>query len=182
MILAVVFYRYTAARYWLFATAISGASCSFRQSEMSIVGRSLLFQPTKAQLQGSGCAADRASRSDDERVRETADRVYSNLTAPLLFHKPLKLTLYRPSLSGGSNNHRISQLTSPGSFLCAAFFFKRKRVPPARKRVLLPQPTLSPVSGASSIVSSCPSTSSYSTQVLTDCLAKGSSICMRILR
>ena len=103
-------------RYWLSATAVSGAARSFSQ--------------LTHQLQGPGCAADRASRSDDETAWEMADRACSNLAFPTLFHKPLKLTIYRPSLTGGTTKHRPANQHRQHVFF-AAFFFKRKRVLPA---------------------------------------------------
>ena len=84
----------------------------------------------KHKLQGSGCAADRASRNDDETGGEPADRACSKLTIPLLFHKPLKLTIYRSSLTGGTTKHRPANQHRQHVFF-AAFFFKRKRVFPA---------------------------------------------------
>ena len=84
----------------------------------------------KHQLQGSGCAADRASRSDDETGGEPADRACSNLTIPLLFHKPLKLTLYRPSQTGGNTKDLQSNFHRRIAFFAQLSFPERKRVLP----------------------------------------------------
>ena len=78
----------------------------FQSTKTSFVVRYRRYQSTKAQLHGAVCAADRASRSDDETGWRPADRACSNLMVSSLFHKPLKLTLYRPCLTGGSNKDR----------------------------------------------------------------------------
>ena len=73
---------------------------------MGIITHYHRCQPTKVQLQGSGCAADRASRSDDETGREAPDQACLILEFPVLFHEPLKLTIYRPSQTGGNTEYR----------------------------------------------------------------------------
>ena len=115
MILADVFYRCAALRYWLSATAISGTPCSFRQP--------------KHKLQGPGCAADRASRSDDETRGKRTDRACSYLAAFPGFHCPLKLTIYRSKLNWRNRQTSPRQLTSPARFLCSFLFQKKARIP-----------------------------------------------------
>ena len=56
-----------------------------KQKRASLCAVIVTSQP-KHMLQGSGCAADRASRSDDETAREVTDRACSYLASPTLFH------------------------------------------------------------------------------------------------
>ena len=68
----------------------------FQTTKTSIGMFYFVTRQPKHKLQGSGCAADRASRSDDETGGKRSDQACLILTNSLLFHKPLKLTLYRP--------------------------------------------------------------------------------------
>ena len=86
------------------------------------------YPTTKHKLQGSVCAADRASRSDDETAWRTTDRACSYLTASTLFHKPLKLTLYRPSLTGGTTKDRQAAKHRREVFFARLSFSKESAV------------------------------------------------------
>ena len=113
---------------WLSATAISGATCSFRQSKRAPMYAIVVTSHPKRKLQGSDCAAGRASRSDDETGREAPDQACLILGFPVLFRTPLKLTIYRTRLIWRKQQRSPSQLSSPARFLCSFLFSKRKRV------------------------------------------------------
>ena len=99
----------------------------FQTIRTSIECTIVVTSQQKHKLQGSGCTADRASRSDDETGEEPADRACSNLTIPLLFHKPLKLTIYRPSLTGGNTKDRQSNLHRRIAFFAQLFSLSVRR-------------------------------------------------------
>ena len=121
---------------WLSATAISGATCSFMQSKRVSLCVVFVASQPKHQLQGSGCAADRASRSDDETGGKPSDQACLILMDSLLFHKPLKLTIFRTQLTWRKQQRSPRQAHSPAGFFAAFFPGKKARTPlPRRKRV-----------------------------------------------
>ena len=96
------------------------------------------FSQPKRKLQGSGCAADRASRSNDETGREAPDQACLILVIPVLFHKPLKLTLYRPSQTGGNTKDRQTNQHRREVFFAQLSFSKESAFPSPAYFALLP--------------------------------------------
>ena len=80
----------------------------------------------KYKLQGSVCVADRTSRSDDETAWEVTDRACSNLAFLTLFHKPLKLTIHRLSLTGRLNKDRQANFHRREVFFAQLFSSQKK--------------------------------------------------------
>ena len=127
LILADVFYRYTAARYWLSATAISGASCSFKQPETSIGGHSFLFQPTKTQASRVGL---RSRPSIAKRCRKSEGDGRSSLLesdSSLAFSKALEAHMIPSQLNWRKHQTSSRQLPSPARFLCSFLLSVRRR-------------------------------------------------------
>ena len=117
------------------------------QKRASLCAVVVTSQP-KLKLQGSVCAAGRASRSDDETGGKPADQACLILMDSLLFQKPLKLTIYRPGQTGGTTKHRRANFHRREAFFAQLSFPERKRVlnsplrawRPARRRAGPPQP------------------------------------------